>query len=221
MANRKTEPELIRYFSQKDFEIVRDRIPEEYCSRLRDVFVDYTTNGGKNLGWTTRRGRRDIVLCSILPQRVSLGRFLVKRQSALEFGTLPRGQWTPWAVRRFLLYDVFLHEIGHLQIVNAKKSDFNRKFASESKAQEFADNLRRKLWSEYFEHPDPIHNKPQEDELSIIPLWQKLDKRQRFNLVSLAVRAPYKDLPDLSQFGEIEEIQMKFLVRALVFESSK
>ncbi len=57
------------------------------------------------------------------------------------------GQWPPWAVRRFLIYDVLLHEIGHLQVVDPKASRLKRKFASETRAQEFADELRRTLYS--------------------------------------------------------------------------
>jgi hypothetical protein len=71
------------------------------------------------------------------------------------------------AVRRFLLYNVLLHEIGHLQIINPESSDFRRKFADETKAQKFADFWRKKLWKEYFEHPDPVHNAPAADELAI------------------------------------------------------
>lgn len=217
MAKRKTEPDVVKYISQQDIEIVKQRIPKEFCTRLREIFIWGESYGVKQLGWVTKKGRRDVNLCVFLPYRVSLRQFLVKGQSALEFGTPIRGQWTPWAVRRFLLYDVFLHEIGHLQIIDSKNSNNNRKFASEPKAQEFADNLRRELWETQFDHLDPIHNSPQDDELAIIPLWQNLDKKQRFILVSLAVRAPHESLPDLSEFGEINEQQFKFLSRALCY----
>jgi hypothetical protein len=218
MAPRKPEPDLIRFVSKKDVEIIKGRIPKEFRVRLREIFFSNLTFGVRQLGWVTSYGRRDINLCVYLPYRVSLRQFLVKGQSALEFGTLPRGQWTPWAIRRYLLYDVLLHEIGHLQIVQPAQSNNKSKFASETKAQEFADNLRRELWSTHFEHSDPIHNSPQEDELSIIPLWQRLDKEHRFYLVEMALLAPYEILPDLSGFGEINEMQMKFLSRSLCFE---
>jgi hypothetical protein len=217
MAQRKSEPDLIRYISGKDIEIVKGRIPEEFRYRLRDVFINYTSFGGKQLGWVTSFGRRDINLCAFLPHRISLGRYLTRGQKASEFGGTARGQWIPWAVRRFLLYEVFFHEVGHLQIIHPRNSNNNRKFASETKAQEFADNLRRELWKTSFEHPDPVHNSPQPDELSIFPLWQNLDKKQRFNLVDKVVQAPYEQLPDLTEFGKLDEIQEKFLTRALCF----
>ena len=64
-----------------------------------------------------------------------------------------------------MLYDVFLHELGHLQIVEAKAKRVRRKFASETKAQEFADYWREKLWLTGFDHPDPVHNPPSAEEL--------------------------------------------------------
>jgi hypothetical protein len=218
MAIGKTEPDVVKYISDTDLEIVKQRIPAKFCTRLRDIFTWCESYGVRRLGFVTKNGRRDVNLSAFLPYRVSLGRFLVKGQSALEFGTSARGQWTPWAVRRFLLYDVFLHEIGHLQVIDSKTSNTNRKFASENLAQKFADELRRKLWYSYYDHPDPVHNRPQPDELSIIPLWQNLDKKQRFQLVDLVVRAPHEKLPDLDELGERDENQQQFLTRALCFK---
>lgn len=217
MAKSKTEPDLINYISFEDIEIIKERVPQDFRSRLRDVFTHYTSDGVRFLGSVTRRGRRDIKLCSILPYRTSLRQFLVKGQSALEFGTSARGQWTPWAVRRFLLYDVFLHELGHLQIIMPKNSNNNRKFASETLAQKFADDLRRELWKNHFDHPDPVHNIPQTDELATISLWQNLDKKQRFKFVEIVLNAPHEKIPDLSEFGEINDEQNCFLNRALCF----
>lgn len=217
MAKGKSEPDVVQYISHNDLEIVKKRIPEEFCTRLRDIYIWSESYGVRELGFVTRKGRRDVNLSTFLPYRVSLRRFLIKGQSALEFGTSPIGQWTPWAVRRFLLYDVFIHEIGHLQIVDNKNSNINRKFASETLAQKFADDLRRKLWSSYFDHPDPVHNSPEPDELSIIPFWQGLDKKQRFNLVEIVVNAPHKKMPDLTEFGKLDKNQEKFLTRALCF----
>lgn len=221
MSKGKTEPDVVSYVSDEDIKIVLERIPDEFRTRLRDVFKHYESYGVRELGSVRRRGRRDINLCAILPYRVSLGRFLVKGQKAVEFGAPARGQWTPWAVRRFLLYDVLLHELGHLQVINLQSTNYNRKFASETHAQRFADYWRRKLWSAYFDHPDPVHNHPSPDELSIIPLWQSLNKKQRFKLVDIALNAPCKGLPELTEFGELDEKQQRFLSRTLCFEVSE
>ena len=43
-------------------------------------------------------------------------------------------------------------------------------------AQSFADEMRQKIWASNFDHPDPVHNSPKTDELSIIPFWQNLRK---------------------------------------------
>jgi hypothetical protein len=64
-----------------------------------------------------------------------------------------------------MLYEVFLHELGHLQIIDPAAKRLRRKFASETKAQEFADYWRTKLWLTRFDHPDPAHNPPTPEEL--------------------------------------------------------
>jgi hypothetical protein len=59
-----------------------------------------------------------------------------------------------------LLYDVFLHELGHLQVVDNEAATDRRRYAMEKKAQEFAVFWCDRLWSEQFDHPDPVHNRP-------------------------------------------------------------
>jgi hypothetical protein len=44
--------------------------------------------------------------------------------------------------------------------VNSDEERTKAGFAREKCAQEFADRWRRKLWSEHFDHPDPVHNAP-------------------------------------------------------------
>ena len=102
-----------------------------------------------------------------MPPNVSLSRYLVRR-SPRRFGAIRGHQWPERAVRRFLLYDVFLHELGHLQIVDPRAASVRRKFAGETKAQQFADYWRAELWSEDFAHPDPIHNQPSQAELDLL-----------------------------------------------------
>lgn len=91
-------------------------------------------------------------------------RFLVAGQTPGTFGAKTGRQWPKLAVRRFLLYDVLLHEIGHLQIIDPESKDVRRKFAGETRAQEFADRWRKELWKEHFDHPDPVHNPPTDAE---------------------------------------------------------
>ena len=162
-----TKPRCDRkhYVLEQDVRVVLSRLPDEVYSRLRVVHFNDRGLGVRVLGYTTRRGRREVSICA-LPPRVSLTRFLVKGQRPETFGAKRGQQWPELAVRRFLLYDVLLHEIGHLQIINAESSDFRRKFADETRAQEFADAWRKKLWKEYFEHPDLVHNCPTAVELS-------------------------------------------------------
>jgi tetratricopeptide (TPR) repeat protein len=65
-----------------------------------------------------------------------------------------------------MLYDTFLHELGHIQLVNPKAKSKRLRYARERKAEEFANRWRKELWSHNFDHPDPVHNKPSSDELA-------------------------------------------------------
>ena len=215
MKKKREEPYLVRYISPADIETAINRIPEEFRKRLRDIITWHRSHGVRRLGFVRRLGRRDINLCVMLPPRLSLGRYLIKGQNAKEFGAPARGQWTPWAVRRYMLYDVLLHELGHLQLVMPKSKNWNRKFASETLAQDFADEWRRKLYSESFDHSDPIHNPPTEEELLWIPIWEKFNKKQRFTLVDLVIKAPLTEFPDVSELGEIPGNNINFLKNAL------
>jgi hypothetical protein len=44
-------------------------------------------------------------------------------------GAIRAKQWPHLAVRRFLLYNTFLHELGHIQIILPKAKTNRRKFA--------------------------------------------------------------------------------------------
>jgi hypothetical protein len=152
------------YLGEHDVEVLLDRLPPELWGRLRAVHFNDRGRGVRCLGYVNR-GRREIAICA-LPPRVSLARFL-DRQSPRQFGALRGCQWPETAVRRFLLYDVFLHELGHLQVVDLEARAERRRFASQTKAQEFADEWRARLWAGPFAHPDPIHNPPSKMELEL------------------------------------------------------
>lgn len=150
------------YVTEDDIKVVLARLPDRLWQRLRAVHFNDHARGNRRLGYTTRRGRREIALCA-LPSRVSLVR-IRGAASPQEFGALRGSQWPVLAVRRFMMYNTFLHELGHLQIILPRASNPNRKFASETRAQEFADLWRKRLWSQPFQHPDPVHNPPDEGE---------------------------------------------------------
>jgi hypothetical protein len=146
------------YLNEEDVLIVLSRLPEETWQRLRAVHFNDRGFGVRTLGYVNR-GRREIAICA-LPPRLSLTRFLVKGQTCEEFGAKRGAQWPHLAIRRFLLYDVFLHELGHLQLIREETRSERLRFALEKKAEEFADGWRRRLWSEYYDHADPVHNQP-------------------------------------------------------------
>jgi hypothetical protein len=157
---KETKSKRRHYLTRADVEILLSRLPESLWKRVREVYFNDRARGNRVYGYVTR-GHRAITICA-LPNAVSLGRCVASyRQSSTEFGGPERGQWPETAIRRFLLYDVFLHELGHLQIVRAHAKYPWTKFAGEKLAQVFANDWRRNLWSNYFDHPDPIHNSPQ------------------------------------------------------------
>lgn len=158
------------YLTQEDVEVLLSRLPTELYARLRVVhFNDWQQRGRRTYGYVTTRGRREIAICA-LPPRVSLSRALGRRQSPAEYGARRQKQWPRLPVRRFMLYEVFLHELGHLQIINPKAKDPRRKFADEKYAEEFATTWRRKLWSMPFDHPDRVHNPPSDWERMLYEL---------------------------------------------------
>jgi hypothetical protein len=215
MTQYMNDPALVSYVKRHEVDVVLERIPGEFRTRVRDVFISSRSLGVRRLGSVMTRGRRDIDLYSVLPVRVSLHGYIRKGQSSAEFGAPRQGQWPPWAVRRFLLYDTLLHELGHLQLVRPKGRGYNRKFASEPLARQFANDWRRELYAVPFNHPDPVHNAPTSDELETLSFWDTLDKARKEKLVRLALAAPLVSLPDLSEFGPLAEPPSRFLRRAL------
>lgn len=217
----KRKPHLVCYISAEDCDIVLSRVPAEYKTRLRDVFpYNRSRRGVRVLGWVRTYGRRDINIAGILPPRVSLRGYMRPGiASAAEFGAPRAGQWPPWAVRRYLLYGTLLHELGHLQVVDPRAQRNQRKFASETKADEFATEMRGRLYAERFDHADPVHNAPTEAELSFIPVWARLDKGERWRLVDAVLDAPTS--APLDWLGPLDGNQRLFAETALRLENLK
>ena len=161
-----TGGDRIHYITPEDVQIVLSRLPVEEYSQLKAVHCNDQAWGNRLLGYTNR-GRREIALCA-LPPRVSLTRYLRRGQSPRQFGAKRGAQWSELAVRRFMLYDVLLHEIGHLQLIVPDSKNPKRKFAGETLAQEFAESWCHKLLSIHFDHPDPVHNYPTKEEISLL-----------------------------------------------------
>lgn len=176
--------DLVSYITREDVDVVLGRIPAELRFRLRDVVLWGDSRGVRRLGWV-RRGRREITLCAQLPVRLSLRTYMPGRCRAADFGAPERGQWPPWAVRRFLLYHALLHELGHLQLVGAAPDAWDGEFASETLADEFANEWRGRLYSEPFRHSDPVHNAPCSEELEALVVWAGLDKTQRGRVATI------------------------------------
>jgi hypothetical protein len=155
----------VRHVTEADVRVVLARLPREVWNRLRAVHFNDQSRA-RTFGYVSR-GRREIALCA-LPPRMSLTRALVKGETPEQFGARRGCKWPVTALRRFLLYDVFLHELGHLQVIHEDEKAERRRFAMETRAHEFADLWRAQLWSRAFSHPDPVHNPPGDAELEAL-----------------------------------------------------
>lgn len=160
----KPQADRRHFVTEDDVRVVLHRLPDEAWERLKIVHFNDKGQGMKRLGYTSD-SRREIALCA-LPLRVSLSRFLHQGQSAKLFGATRAEQWPELAVRRFILYNVFLKEIGHLQVVDPDAREDRKKFARERLAQEFADQWRTQLWRKPFDHVDLVHNYPSSEEVA-------------------------------------------------------
>lgn len=150
------------FVTEAEVQVVLERLPTRLWERLTAVHFNDQSRRKRWLGYVTQ-GRHEIALCA-LPPRVSLTAYLRHRQSPGRFGAVRGSQWPTLAVRRFMLYDVFLHELGHLQVVNQRAKSNRRKFARETRAQDFAEHWCRELWSRPSGHPDPVHGPPTPEE---------------------------------------------------------
>jgi tetratricopeptide (TPR) repeat protein len=141
--------------------IVLGQLPPETWSRLREVhFRDDFAQG--LLGYANLRSGQ--LALTALPHRMSFGNYLDRQEcQAAEFGAQLSAQWPQLAIRRFILYYVLLHELGHLQII--RPGSKRRHFSGERCAREFGHYWRRELWASPFQHPDPVHRPPTPPEL--------------------------------------------------------
>jgi hypothetical protein len=142
----------------EDTRVVLSRLPCDLWQRLRAVHFNDRSRGPRILGYVDQ-GNREIALCA-LPPRISLTRALVKGQTPGQFGAQRGQKWPLLAVRRFILYDVFLHELGHLQLIDANRRSERLRFAQEKLAQAFAMQWCKRLWATPFSHSDLVHHPP-------------------------------------------------------------
>lgn len=148
---------------ERDVRVVLSRVPSELVVRLKKITFNDRSRGGKTFGYTTVRGRADISLCAQPPRlRFRDG------EAAGVFGAVAALPWPILSLRRWFLYEVLLHEIGHLQVVAPRASSSRRRFGDEKVADSFAAELRAQLWSEPFDHPDPVHRAPSAAELHAV-----------------------------------------------------
>jgi hypothetical protein len=154
----------IHYVNADDVQVVLSRLPFELWHRLRAVHFNDPSGGRRLYGYVNCK-LREISLCA-LPPRMGLTTVVAKGQTPEQFGARRCQRWPALAIRRFMLYDVLLHEIGHLQVIDEHRRSERLRFAHEKLAQAFAMRWCKRLWSTAFAHDDPVHNAARAEELA-------------------------------------------------------
>lgn len=154
--------DLYRYVTKEDVLILLNRLPLKEYEHLKTVTFD-TCIGAYKFGYVSYKRVNGIVLCD-QPQRMAMRGADAKRGHLTEYGGLNNIKWPTMAVRRYMLYNVFLHELRHTQIVKPNKKHIWEKTPNEKLANEYSDHWRGTLYSQHFDHPDPVHNLPTEEE---------------------------------------------------------
>jgi tetratricopeptide (TPR) repeat protein len=194
------------WINEDDIKILLSRLPNELFSRLKHVHFNDRSWGVRMLGYVNM-GHREIAICA-LPPRLSLSRYLLKGQMAEDFGAVKGAQWPSVAIRRFMLYETFLHELGHLQIVDKNRKSEKMRFAREKLSDEFSAFWRKKLWDKKFNHNDPVHNKPTTSELKRIQvLGSGLTKKAQIQKLLELDAISYPDDDEICK--ELSKIYLK------------
>ena len=168
------------FIDEEDVKVVLARLPAETYERL--TAVRFSDRGGSRAAGYVTMGRREINLCA-QPPHISLNGARDVHPEA--FGAIRGSQWPTLAVRRYFLYRVFLHELGHLQLIHPHEHADRRRFAMEPYAHEFANAWRERLWSLPFDHPDPVHNPPSAIETeTVVKGWVRSHAAYKRGLVA-------------------------------------
>lgn len=164
--------DLYRYLKKEDVLILLNRLPLEEYQQLRSVTFE-TCRGADAYGYVHHKRITGIVICD-QSERLSVLTKSAKRGMYEEFGALKNMKWPTVAVRRYLLYHTFLHELRHTQITQSEKKFTREKIPLEKLANEYADFWRGELYQNHFNHSDPVHNLPSEGEKERLKLyWPK------------------------------------------------
>lgn len=156
------QSDLYRYLKKEDILVLLNRLPLEEYEHLKSV--TFKTCRGRNVyGKVYHKRSAGIIICD-QSARTSVRVKEAKRGSIEEFGALNNIKWPTLAIRRFMLYDVFLHELKHTQLLRNSKKRIVDKIPLEKQAEEYAEYWRGELYQHHFDHPDPVHNLPSEIE---------------------------------------------------------
>jgi hypothetical protein len=156
----------VHHLTEDDVRTVLGRLPDHLWSRLRAVhFNDRGIRPWRQrFGYANPRSG-EIAMCA-QPPRMALTRCLRSALTPEHFGAECNRRAPELALRRFLLYDVFLHELGHLQRLPGPTRSKRLTYPREKLAEAFSVKWRQWLWSQPFDHPDPVHQPPEAADIS-------------------------------------------------------
>jgi len=161
--------DLHRFVTKEDILTLLNRLPLEEYQQLKTVTFE-TCGGAYQFGYVFYKRVKGIVLCD-QPLRMGMKEADAKRGHLIEYGGLNNMKWPIIAIRRYMLYNVFLHELRHTHIVNPHKKLTRHKIPFEKLANEYSDFWRGELYKDKFDHHDPVHNLPTLDEQEHLKLY--------------------------------------------------
>ncbi len=158
-----TDGHLRHFVEEADLRVVLSRLHASDWERLKRVVLRRQIGDDRRLGLATGPERTEVHLCA-LPHRLDLTPYLASDQEAESFGALAGRNWPASAVRRFMLYGVFLQELGHLQVLRPDAASSRHHYASAAHASAFARERREQLWSSPCGHADVAHRPASKEE---------------------------------------------------------
>ncbi len=153
-----------QYVEEADIQAILPRLPEETWGHLRRVRFRDGADAGGRLGDVVTGPEPEIVLHA-QAYRVSLAPYVGRGETPETYGAVGGCRWPVLAIRRFLLYNVLLSQLGRLQRGEAGTND-----------RTFAEHWRGELWSRQSDDFDPVHHAPTEKESRLLRVgWAAAD----------------------------------------------
>ena len=153
-----------QYVEETEIEALLAQLPEETRRDLHRVRFKNGVDTGGRLGDIASDPDPEIVIYA-QAYRVSLTPYLGRDETPETYGAVDGCRWPVLAIKRFVLYNVLLTQLGRLQVG-----------ASGASGEQFAGHWRRELWSREPDDSDAVHRAPTEKEARLMRVgWAAAD----------------------------------------------